>query len=100
MTTIITLALSLVVMTIGFVLKQALLLICAGLGWLVFGVLIYTSASSQNVALFVLGLALALVCFIWPISIWMRTRTGRLSPEERDQAEYKQQVLDKTRRRY
>lgn len=81
----------------GFAFKQPLILICAGIGWVVFGALMFTSGPGDfGTPLFVLGLAFALVCFVWPLVIWMRTRTRRITPEERDYETYRQQVLKAT----
>lgn len=84
-------------LAVGFAFRQPLILICAGIGWVVFGALMFTSSPGDfGTPLFVLGLAFALVCFVWPLVIWMRSRTRASSPEERDYETYKQQVLKAT----
>ena len=89
-------------MIAGFILKQAMLLLAAGLGWIMFGFLMYSKVFENpfiNQALLILGLALALVCFVSTLTIYMHSRPTRVSPEERDYQDYRRKVIEATRRR-
>jgi len=89
-------------MIAGFVLKQAMLLLAAGLGWIMFGFLMYSKVfenAFMNEALLTLGLALALVSFVSTLTIYMRSRPPKISPEEADYQNYRRKVLEATRRR-
>jgi hypothetical protein len=90
---------SLGAMIAGFALSQLLILICAGIGWVAFGFLIYNTAPSNlGAALLILGIAFALVCFVWPLALAVRRRRGRPSYEDQDYKNYEEQVRNITRR--
>jgi len=87
----------------GFVLKNPLLLLSAGIGWIIFGILLYEKAfenQAMNQAVLALGLVLALVSFVSSLTVFMRGRPAKQSLEERDYEEYKRRVIEATRRRY
>lgn len=86
--------------TLGFLRNQPLLLIMAGLSWLALGFLMGDLApnDAMETAFIFIGVGLSLVCFIWPLTIWLKGR-DRLSPEERDYEDYKRKVQDTIYRR-
>jgi len=86
---------------LGFLRSQPLLLIMAGIGWIALGVMLGDAVAQAELstALTFLGVGLALVCFVWPLTIWLKGRDRR-SPADKDYEDYKRKVTDITQRRY
>ena len=86
---------------LGFIRSQPLILIMAGIGWVTLGFMLgeATDSPALGTALTVLGVGLALICFLWPLTYWVRERRGRPSIEERDYEDHRRKVEDITRRR-
>ena len=87
-------------MIAGFAFKNGLILLVTGIGWVAWGVMMFTEAPSTpaiNNGILVLGLAFAIICFAFPLVTWMRSRS-KLSPEDRDYEAHKRRVLDITHR--
>ena len=74
---------------LGFVIKQPLILLCAGIGWTILGAMLYDT----NTAIMILCICFALVCFVWPLTIFLRERRSRPSPEDEDYESYRQKVI-------
>ena len=88
-------------MIAGYVIKNPWLLFSSGLGWILFGFIMYSKVFENpflNQGLLILGFALAILCFISTIPIFTGMRPTRISPEERDYQEYRRKVIDVTRR--
>ena len=100
MTSMIVGIISLGAMIAGFALSQLLILIGAGIGWVVFGFLMYatTIPSDLNTALLILGMVFALVCFVWTWGLAMKTRRARPDPDEEYKKGYTEKIRNITRR--
>lgn len=87
---------------LGFLRSMPLLLIMAGIGWVALGFMLGDAAPQPELstALAFLGIGLALICFLWPLTYWVRERRSRETPEERDYNDYREKVRDIYRRKY
>ena len=93
---------SLILMVFGFLYKPAsiMLLLIAGVGWIVTGALMYNSSiiGSANTPVATLLMMLALLCFVWTFVAVMKLRRGRLGSYEKDYQNYEDKVRHITRR--
>jgi len=81
---------------LGAIIKNGLLLLCAGTGWVMFAFLTHGRVEGTlNLAFNFLGAALAIICFTGALMLWLRTRSTRISNSERDYLEYKRKILDR-----
>jgi len=86
---------------LGFLRNQPLMLIMAGIGWVALGFMLGDAAAQPELstALTFLGIGLSLICFLWPLTMWVRERRDRLSPEDQDYEDYRRKIEDTIRRR-
>jgi len=89
-------------MIAGFVFKSTPMLLSAGMGWVLFGVLMYGKAFDNefmNQGLLALGGALAIVCFVSTLTMYMSRRPAKVDKNLLEQEEYRRKVLNATKRR-
>lgn len=86
---------------LGFMRNQPLMLIMAGIGWVALGFMLGDAVAQPELstALTFLGIGLSLVCFLWPLTYWVRERRSRPSAEQRDYDDYRRKIGDITRGR-
>jgi len=92
---------SLVLMISGLVLKNVLLLLTSVISWIIFAFLMYDYAFTNtaiNTGLLMFGGAMAIVCAISTLGIFMSRRPKRMSLED-EQRVHRQKVQKVTQRR-
>ena len=94
----------------GFVIKNGILLLSAGLTWIGWGVLMVNVGTGVgepfegNVFLpqffLAVGGVLALVCVVSALNVWTSRRPSKVDKDLLEQEEYKRQVLNATRQKW